>query len=299
MGNWVGKLKGKAKLRSLQEGAREAGLEIEKIEKEQNTPEEHVRKLEASRSVMVYLLKDMERARQELERAYEELKALDQMKDEFLEMTSHELKTPLTSMSSFVQLLLDGKLGKLMEQQKSGLEIISEDVKRLEDSVDKIMDISRLKSGVIKPVFKNLKLREVIQSAVESVMPFAYSKQVKITQKINKLPAVKGDKILLGKVVLNLVGNAIKFTPPNGEVSVESSVEDSHVVVSVKDTGIGIAKENMPQLFTKFFQVDHSTPGPGLGLSICKVIVEAHGGRIWAESQVGKGSTFCFTLPTK
>jgi signal transduction histidine kinase len=248
---------------------------------------------------MVYLLKDMERARQELERAYEELKALDQMKDEFLEMMSHELKTPLTSMSSFVQLFLDGKLGELREQQRAGLGIISEDVKRLEGSVDKIMDISRLKSGVIKPVIKNLRLQEVIQSAVESLKPLAENRQIKITKKTTKLPMVRADRMLLYKVVLNLVDNAIKFTPQNGEVSIETEVEDSHVIVKVKDTGIGISEESMHHLFTKFFQVDHSTPGPGLGLSICKVIVEAHGGKIWVESQLGRGSTFSFTLPAK
>jgi len=266
--------------------------------KELTIDTKYVKKLNASRMAMVGLMKEMERARKELEHAYEELKVLDQMKDEFLEMTSHELKTPLTSMSSFVQLLLDGKLGELKEQQKTGLEIIFEDVRRLEDSVNKIMDISRLDSGIATPNLKNLKLQDVIQSVVERAKPLAESKNVKITEKINKLPAVKGDKMLLEKVVRNLVDNAIKFTD-KGEVLIETSSGKDYVVVCVRDTGIGIGQGDIPRLFTKFFQVDHSTPGPGLGLCICKTIVEAHGGKIWAESKLGGGSAFIFTLPVK
>lgn len=246
-----------------------------------------------------------ERKRLEEERAaaakarIEELEKIDQMKDEFLEMTSHELKTPLTSMSSFVQLFLDGKLGKVTRRQEEGLESISEDTARLRSSIENIMQISKLESGMMKLSLENLNLGELIQNVVDGLKQLAANKRIKITQKITKLPAVRGDKMLLGNVILNLVDNAIKFTPPNGEVSVGAKVKDDHVVVSVKDTGIGISREDVPQLFDKFFQVDHSVPGAGLGLSICKAIVEAHGGKIWAESQLGKGSTFSFTLPIK
>jgi signal transduction histidine kinase len=161
------------------------------------------------------------------------------------------------------------------------------------------MQISKLESGMMKPSLENLNLGELIQNVVDGVKQLASNKRIKITQKINKLPTVRADRMLLGNVILNLVDNAIKFTPLNGEVSIGVKVKNDHVVVSVKDTGIGISQEDMPKLFVKFFQVDHSVPGAGLGLSICKAIVEAHGGKIWVESQAGKGSTFSFTLPMK
>jgi signal transduction histidine kinase len=246
-----------------------------------------------------------ERKRLEAERAaaakarIEELEKIDQMKDEFLEMTSHELKTPLTSMSSFVQLFLNGNLGKVTRRQQEGLESISEDTARLRSSIENIMQISKLESGMMKLSLENLNLGELIQNVVDGLKQLASNKRIKITQKINKLPTVRADRMLLGNVILNLVDNAIKFTPLNGEVSIGVKVKNDHVVVSVKDTGIGIPQEDMPKLFTKFFQVNHSVPGAGLGLSICKAIVEAHGGKIWVESQAGKGSTFSFTLPMK
>jgi PAS domain S-box-containing protein len=246
-----------------------------------------------------------ERKRLEAERAaaaksrIEELEKRDQMKDEFLEMTSHELKTPLTSMSSFVQLFLDGKLGKVTKNQREGMESISEDAGRLRSSIENIMQISKLESGMMKLSLEDLQLRDLIQSVLDGLKQLAARKRVKITKKIAKLPTVRADRTLLANVILNLVDNAIKFTPTNGQVSIEAKVKKGQVIVSVRDTGIGISPHDIPQLFNKFFQVDHSVPGAGLGLSICKAIVGAHGGKIWVESQIGKGSTFSFTLPVK
>jgi signal transduction histidine kinase len=266
---------------------------------EKRATEEYIKKLEESRSAMIYLLKDMERGRKELERAYEELKALDRMKDEFLEMTSHELKTPLTSMNSFTSLLLNKKLGELTDKQQEGLEIISDDIIRLVDSVDKIMDMSRLKSGLVTPDLEDMQLREVIEDAVERMRKVAESKCIKVTQKLAKLPPVRGDRDLLDKVILNLLSNAVKFTPENGQVHIEAGRKNGRIVVRITDTGVGITEENMRKLFTKFFQADHSVPGVGLGLCICKMIVDAHGGEVQAESRAGKGSTFSFILPIK
>jgi PAS domain S-box-containing protein len=227
----------------------------------------------------------------------ETLEKLDRMKDDLLEMTSHELKTPLTSMSSFVQLLLDGKLGKISRKQRDGLDSISDDTKRLRSSIDKIMEISRLESGVVKYNMETLQLSDVIRGVVDEVRQLAVEKNIKIDQMTARLPLVKADRKQVNTVISNLLENAIKFTPKNGKISIEARQEGTNVVVSVRDTGIGISKEDMKELFTKFYQADHSIPGSGLGLCICKAIVEAHSGKIWAESELGKGATFSFTLP--
>lgn len=236
---------------------------------------------------------------EKLHRAYAELKSLDKMKDEFLCATSHELKTPLTSMVSLVRFLLDDKLGKLTEQQREYLELVSEDTKRLRDSIDKVLEISRLESGKMKLKMKNLQLADLIRDTVEKMEPLAKQKRITLIQKITKLPLISGDETQLAGVMTNLIDNAIKFTPEEGKVSIEAKRKKDHILVRVRDTGIGIASKNIPQLLIKFFQVDHSTPGAGLGLGICKMTVEAHGGKIWAKGKVGRGSTFSFTLPMK
>ena len=235
----------------------------------------------------------------ELRKAYAKLKELDKMKDEFIDMTAHELKTPLTPMTFSVQLLRGKKLGDLTERQKEVLEIIFQEVERLRNSVDKMLEISKLESGRMKPRMEKLQVEELIRDRIRNMKPSATEKYIILTQKIAKLPRVRADKECLRRVLTNLIDNAIKFTPEGGRVVVEAGREGGYVFVKVKDTGRGIAQEDMPKIFTKFFQADHSTPGTGLGLSICKMIIDAHGGRIWVESELGKGSTFSFTLPIK
>jgi len=258
-----------------------------------------VKDLEKSRSAMIYLLKDMDRARKELKRAYEELEALDLLKDEFLAMTAHELKTPLTSMHSLARQMSDRDLGELNEKQEKALGIISRGVERLGGSIEKILEISRLESGRMELNKEKIQLASLIQDVVEQMKPMARLKKITLTQRITKLLSIEADERRMGTVLTNLIENAIKFTPEGGEVTVEAKQKGNKVLVQVRDTGIGIAKKDFPKLFTKFFQVDHTKSGAGLGLSICRMLVEAHGGKIRCESEVGKGSTFSFTLPVK
>jgi signal transduction histidine kinase len=250
-------------------------------------------------AALLNILEDTEETRRNLEIAYKELKSLDKMKDEFLAMSSHELKTPLTSIISFVQLMLDGKLGELSEQQKEGLEVVSQQTKRLSDSIDKISYIVKLESKKIEPKLENLQLRDLIQDTVNNAEQLAIQKKIILTQKVTELPLIKANRDHLRDILSNLVDNAIKFTPEGGKVSIETKEEEDRILVKVKDTGIGIAAKNVPKLFIKGFQVDHSVPGMGLGLPICKNLVKAHGGRIWVETELGKGSTFWFTLPKR
>ncbi len=238
------------------------------------------------------------RAEEEKRKAQAEA-ATTKMKDEFLSMISHELKGPLTSIIGFAQLMSDKKLGKITEEQKEGLDVITQSSKRLGETVDKILSVSKLETGRIEFKMGKLQLRELIPDAVEEVKPLAALKEISIVQEITELPLVEADRTELTKVLTNLIGNAIKYTPHGGRITVETGKEDSSVIIRVKDTGMGIAPEHVSKLFSKFFQVDKTKPGTGLGLYMCKMIVEAHGGKMWAESQLGKGSTFSFTLPIK
>ncbi|MFQ6129446.1 MAG: PAS domain S-box protein [Candidatus Hadarchaeaceae archaeon] len=272
---------------------------LEDVEKARKAIDERARKLEASRSAMIYLLKDMDRTRKELERAYEDLRSLDKMKDEFLSMTSHELKSPLTSMTSLMRQLSDKELGELTKKQERALGIISRGVERLRGSIEKILKIQRLESGRFELHKEKLQLAPLVRDVVERVKPSGELKHISIALEIPELPQVEADKEHIDTVLTNLVENAIKYTPKGGRVLVEAEREGDQIIVRVKDTGPGIAKENLPKLFDKFFRVDLTKPGTGLGLTICKWLVEAHGGKIWCESELGRGSTFSFTLPVR
>ncbi len=235
----------------------------------------------------------------ELERAYEDLKALDRMKDEFLAMTAHELKTPLTPMLSLVRQILDRDLGKLNEKQEKALRIVSRGAERLGGSIEKILEISKLESGRMELNKEKIQLASLIQDVIEQMKPLARLKKITLTQRITKFPPVEADGRRMTTVLTNLIENAIKFTSDGGKVTVEAKQRGNRALVQVRDRGIGIAKRDLPKLFTKFFQVDHTKPGAGLGLSISKLLVEAHGGKIRCESKLGKGSTFSFTLLVK
>ncbi len=272
---------------------------LEEAEKARKAVEERAQKLEKSRSAMIYLLKDMDQARKRLEDAYEELKVLDRLKDEFIAMSAHELKTPLTSMLSLSQQMSCKELGELTKKQEKALEIISRGGERLRGSVEKILEISRLESGRIELYKEKLQPSSLFQAVTTRMKPMAELKKISLTQEIPEFPPVEADERRVATVLTNLIENAIKFTPKGGEVTVKAEQRGNQILVQVRDTGLGIPKEDFPKLFTKFFQVDHTKPGTGLGLSICKRLVEAHGGEIWCESELGKGSTFSFTLPVK
>jgi PAS domain S-box-containing protein len=249
-------------------------------------------RLERSRSAMIYLLRD-------LNRAHKHLKEVDRLKDEFLEIAGHELKTPLAPMLSLLKQMLNGGVGELTEKQKHVLKMILRGTERLHTSIADILDITKLEFGRIELHKEKLKLKPLIQDVVERMRLLAEAKGVSITQEVPELPAVKADRKRVEQVLVHLIENAIKFTPENGRVDVSAKSKGGEVLVQVRDNGRGIAKDDIPKLFTKFFQADPSTPGTGLGLAICKRLVELHGGEIWCESEFGKGSIFSFTLPVR
>ncbi len=233
-----------------------------------------------------------------------ELKKVDQLKTEFISVVSHELRTPLTPIKGYLALLLEDKLGKIEPKQKEALQVILNQSNHLLDLIDGMIDVARSEAGrtlelTKEPIF----LDEVLKESLEMTASMFSARGIKVdTQYHDGHTAILADRRKLLRVMANLLGNAAKFTPSNGQVTVSISDSEKGVVVSVEDAGIGIASQHLDKIFNKFFQVDtsytRSTGGVGMGLAIAKEIVAAHGGKIWAESGgVGKGSKFSFYLP--
>jgi signal transduction histidine kinase len=170
---------------------------------------------------------------------------------------------------------------------------------RLHGTIVDVLEISKIESGRLKLDKKELQLPPLIRDVIEEMAPAARAKKISITCKISKLPRVKADGGKIRTILTHLIDNAIKFTPEDRRVNVFAEGKGDHVLIGVRDNGKGIAEKDMRKLFTRFFQADPSIPGTGLGLTICKRLVEAHGGKIWCESELGKGSTFYFTMPVK
>jgi len=236
-----------------------------------------------------------------LRNAYEQLKELDRMKSDFISTVSHELRSPLHSISGYVQLLLDGKAPDEATRQEC-LEIIYRQTQHLTNLINDLLDASRMESASLVLQKEPVQMHTAVQEVIAELQPLAEQAQITLTHNLTPaLPTVFGDKERLKQVVRNLIHNAIKFTPKGGHVTISATVEPGRIVISVQDDGIGIPPEALPHLFERFYQVDSSATrcagGTGLGLYICKQIVVAHGGEIWVKSKVGKGSTFSFSLP--
>src|SRR4030043_890530 len=246
----------------------------------------------------------------QLERANQELRRVDAMKSEFVSIASHELRTPLAAIKNAVQLMLSGKTGEINENQSKFLSMAERNINRLTNILNDLLNLSRIESGKIELKFEDLELRQLIELTASSLRPQADGKSIQIEVEVpEQIPAVYGDPEKIEQILTNLIGNSIKFTPDGGKIlitakflSPEREGGPRHTVaVSVKDTGIGIPLEHLESIFEKFHQVENSlhrsVSGTGLGLAITKGLVEAHQGKIWAESEVEKGSTFTFTLP--
>lgn len=229
------------------------------------------------------------------------LREVDSMKSDFFSLMSHELRTPLTSIKEGTNLFLEGKGGNVTEKQKKLLTIISEESNRLIGLVNSLLDLSKLEAGMLTFNFVKIDLSPLIIRAVREVVPLAEAKNMKIESDIGALPPVSVDAERILQVLRNLVGNALKFTPPGGTVRITARQTEDGVNISVADTGPGIPKELVDAIFDKFRRASRAESskmqGTGLGLAIVKQIVQAHGGRVWVESALGHGCSFRFTLP--
>jgi signal transduction histidine kinase len=246
----------------------------------------------------------------QLERANLELRRIDGMKSEFVSVASHELRTPLAAIKNAVQLVLKGTAGKINENQERFLSMAERNINRLTNILNDLLNLSRIESGRIELNFEQIKLKGLIELMTSSLKPHADAKFIQIDMDVSdQLPTVYGDPEKINQILTNLIGNAIKFTPERGKILITAKLlpkdqeggYGDRVAVSVKDTGVGIPSEHLDVIFEKFHQVEgslhRSMGGTGLGLAITKGLVGAHQGRIWVESEPGKGSTFTFTLP--
>jgi two-component system phosphate regulon sensor histidine kinase PhoR len=248
-----------------------------------------IRKNDGSIIGIVMVLRDVSRQRE-----------LDRMKTEFVSSVSHELRTPLTSIKAYAATILrDPNMPETTRREF--LTIIDEESDLLKNLIEGLLEISRIESGSVKFAREPVDITAVIGQVLAGLQHFADKKNIQLKTDIsNELGQIQGDEGKIQSMVMNLVNNAIKFTPENGRVSVSARREGQELVIRVSDNGIGIPKEALPKIFERFFRVHQSgqgIPGTGLGLAIVKDIVNMHGGRIDVESELGKGSTFTVFLP--
>ena len=230
-------------------------------------------------------------------------KDLDDLKSEFVATVSHELRTPLTSLSMGVDILGKEVVGAINARQREIIAAAKDDCERLRKLVKDLLDLSKLESGRMEMAKEPVDIRTLVDEAIRPLrLPFE-QKQIVLEIDVPKgLPDAVGDGHQLTWVVTNLLANALRFTEPGGRVMLRAGPHDGGLIMTVADTGLGIPRDQQERIFEKFVQVkspEESTPGSvGLGLSIARAVVEAHGGRIWVESTPGAGSTFSFVLPS-
>jgi PAS domain S-box-containing protein len=251
--------------------------------------------------------KEAEEARRELEAekaVVEKMKELDRMKDEFVSTVTHELRTPMTPLRSTIEMFLDGSLGETTPQQRKFIEMMARNVERLAQFTTEVLTLSRLESGKYKLLPKFLPLMEVVEPVMDLMMTRASGR--KSTLKLDIAPELSAfaDADSLGMVVTNLTNNAIVHTPEGTSVTISArQLNGDFVEVSVSDTGEGIEQEHLEYLFQRFYQAKRRASatykGTGIGLAVCKALVEAMGGGISVESHVGEGTSFRFTLPAR
>ncbi|MHB8843442.1 MAG: sensor histidine kinase [Nitrospirota bacterium] len=243
-------------------------------------------------------------ANRDLELANKKLKELDKLKSDFISVVSHELRTPLTSIKAFTELIL---MKPVMSNEKRGrfLSIINNETDRLTRLISDILDLTKIEAGKFSWHVTQICLPEIIRTSVTNIQSLADNKSLGIRLIVpDSLPRLYGDRDRLMQVITNILSNAIKFTPDGGTIKIEAFSESNprqQLVVRIQDSGVGIPPKQLEAVFEKFRRsgdaLTDGKEGTGLGLSISKQIVEHHGGRIWAESAPGRGSTFSFTLP--
>ena len=230
-----------------------------------------------------------------------QLAEASQHKSQFLANMSHELRTPLNAILGYTELIADGVYGQPPDKMLAVLKRLESNGRHLLGLINDVLDLSKIEAGQLTLSLDNYSMKDVIHSVYGAVEPLAADKKLRFKAELSpELPQGRGDERRLTQVLLNLVGNAIKFTD-SGEVAIKASASNGHFSVSVCDTGPGISEADQSKLFQEFQQADNSITkakgGTGLGLAISKRIVEMHGGQIKLKSQLGKGSTFSITLP--
>lgn len=228
------------------------------------------------------------------------LKEVDRLKTEFIGVASHELRTPVTSLLMSVQLLEEGAVGELNESQKQVIAVQREDLERLQRLMQELLDLSKLEAGKQPLRYSLVDPSALISGAISSIKAVAHDKQITVEAELDpNLQPLRADRSQIERVLINLISNAIRHSPPGKRIRVRATRDGDQVTFTIEDQGEGIPKEYLAEIFDRFVQVPGATGGgAGLGLSIAHNIVKAHGGSIWADSELGAGSAFHFTLPT-
>lgn len=246
------------------------------------------------------LFEESEARASELKIAYDELKESDRLKDELVQNVSHELRTPLTFVKGYVDLLMDGEMGLLNEEQQSALTIVSDKTTDITRIIDDIITLQKINSGNLK--LEKTAMRDYLETAVAAHQMITNQKGVHIDFVLpDEAGMVIIDRGRINQVLDNLIGNAMKFSPDGGTIKISMKEEDEFVTIAVADQGIGISPEKHRRIFERFYQIDGSASrrfgGTGIGLAIVKRIIDAHHGKIWVESEIEKGSAFTFQIP--
>jgi signal transduction histidine kinase len=236
-----------------------------------------------------------------LSKMEEERNNLDKSKSEFLSITSHELRTPITPLKAQLQMLQQEYFGKLTDKQKESISIILRNAERLNKIIEDFLEISRIEAARLKFAFRKTDLHDTMKETIEFMTGFAKEKNISLQATNNQLPIIEIDPDRISQVLRNLVHNAIKFSPQNSTIEINAELQNDHILISVKDQGVGLNTEDQIRVFEPFYQVEGSLSrnygGTGLGLTICRGIIEAQKGKIWVESKPNIGSTFYFTVP--
>jgi signal transduction histidine kinase len=236
-----------------------------------------------------------------LSKMEDERNNLDKSKSEFLSITSHELRTPITPLKAQLQMLQQEYFGKLTEKQKESLTIILRNAERLNKIIEDFLEISRIEAARLKFVFRKTDLHETVKETMEFMTGFAKDKNISLVSYLGQLPSIEIDPDRISQVLRNLVHNAIKFSPSASTIEINAELQKDFIRFSVKDQGVGLNTDDQIRVFEPFYQVEGSLSrnygGTGLGLTICRGIIEAQKGKIWVESKPGFGCTFYFTIP--
>jgi signal transduction histidine kinase len=258
--------------------------------------------LEEKREELERLNQQLNETNRELNEANAKLRELSEMKEEFLALTTHDLRSPLTVISGVISFFTSGRLGELSPEQKNMVSMMERNTQSLIELVNDLLDASKLESGTMRLDMASIDLHGVLDELRETMEPLAKEKGIELVEALPKdLPPVEADRTKLRRIIVNLLSNALKFTQKGGRVEVRAERQGERVCVSVSDTGVGIAPEDVARLFDKYEQArsraTRGEKGTGLGLYITRQLVELHRGEIKVESELGNGSTFSFTLP--
>lgn len=242
------------------------------------------------------------RGRDELENAYRALQRSEGLRDSLSQMLVHDLRTPLTAMIASLDILLTSYRERMDEVQLELLEMCMNSCRHMVNQVSELLDVGKLESGALELNRESVTAEILIGNALSQVQSLARNRNIEIAEPVvDNVPEFEADAELLRRVLVNLIGNSLKFCPAGSHLAVGAKTQQESVLFSVRDDGPGIAPENRERIFDKWGQAESSSAGrklsSGLGLTFCRLAVEAHGGKIWVESEVGQGSDFRFTIP--